>query len=339
MMTSSADLLGDPERARETLRLGADMLAAAGRLVMRWPDPQTLFKGSLGIKKRAVWSAPFPLEDVKRVGRAFGGTVNDVLLSTMAGALRRYVHSRGEGIDGVNIRGVVPVNLRPIELDEDLGNQFGLVFLTLPIGVGDPLSRLYRLKSYMDELKSSAEAVAAFGILGVLGAVPLCLQDVGISIFDTKGTAVMTNVPGPRQQLYLAGAPIKMLMAWVPQSGRIGLGVSIISYDGQVFLGVATDEGLVPDPERILDYFSEEFEEIKSLAEKTVVERSEIVAPMLSSLDEALRTLDEVLEARGQGGKPASNARCQALTRSGRQCKNSSLPGENYCRVHLKQVQ
>jgi hypothetical protein len=161
---------------------------------------------------------------------------------------------------------------------------------------------------------------------------------VGIDIFDTKGTAVMTNVPGPRQQLYLAGAPIEMVMAWVPQSGRIGLGVSIISYNGQVYLGVATDEGLVPDPERILDNFYEEFEEMKSLAEETTEERSEIVAPMLSKLDEALQALDDILEARGadRGESSTGNARCQALTRSGKRCKNSSLPGEDFCRVHLK---
>ncbi|MBN1146075.1 MAG: wax ester/triacylglycerol synthase family O-acyltransferase [Anaerolineales bacterium] len=340
LVQRGTDLLVDPERARETLRLGADTLVAAGRLVMRWPDPQTLFKGRLGVKKRAAWSTPLLLEDVKRIGRVFGGTVNDILLSTMAGALRRYMLSRGESVDEVNIRGVVPVNLRPIELDENLGNQFGLVFLTLPVGVADPVSRLYRLKGSMDELKSSAEAVAAFGILEVLGASPARIQDVGVSIFDTKGTAVMTNVPGPRQRLYLAGAPIEMVMAWVPQSGRIGLGISFISYNEQVFVGVATDKGLAPDPERILDDFYAEFEQIKSLAEKTAVQRSDVAAPMITTLDEALRALDEVIEARqaGRGKKTGGKARCQALTRSGKRCKNPPLPGERYCRVHIKRA-
>lgn len=333
LLQQGVDVLGDPERTREYMRLGADLAAATGRLVLRWPDPQTLFKGPLGVKKRATWSVPMPLEEVKHIGRTFGGTVNDVLLTMLSGALRRYILSQGEPADHLSIRSVVPVNLRPVDLDDELGNQFGLVFLGLPIGVADPLRRLYRLKHNMDGLKSSSEAVAAFGILGLFGTLPPRLQDLGVSIFDTKGTAVMTNVPGPRQQLYLAGAPIEMMMAWVPQSGRIGLGVSIVSYCGKVFLGVATDAGLVPDPESILGFFYDEFEAMKSLAGETLQERSEIVAPMLSRLDETLRALDDMLEGKHTSAGTGPD-RCKALTKSGRRCRNAPLPGGDYCRVH-----
>ncbi|MCK5428963.1 MAG: DUF1298 domain-containing protein, partial [Anaerolineales bacterium] len=275
---------------------------------------------------------------VKGIGQALGGTVNDVLLSIVTGALRRYLQSRGESVDGVNIRGVIPVNLRPIEFDGELGNKLGLVFLELPVGTSEPLSRLYELKRNMDDLKLSNEAMVAFGILNVVGAVPRKLQDIVVSIFDMKGTAVMTNVPGPKDQLYLAGAPIETVMAWVPQSGSLGLGVSIVSYFGKVWLGVATDQGLVPDPERIIGYFVDELMEMRSLADVALGKRHRPIAPMLSQLDEALSTLDELLAIPRQADETmqdARSSRCLGRTKSGRQCKNRALPGKDYCRVHL----
>ncbi len=242
-------LLGDREHARIRARQGLKFAAAVGKLALRWPDPQSRFKGPLSFDKRAAWSQPVSLAEVKETGKYFQATVNDVLLSAVAGALGRYLAEYGDSVARGTLRGVIPVNLRPLELDEDLGNKFGLVFLTLPVGKHDPVERLYKLKANMDGLKSSVEPAATFVILGVLGAIPGRLEALATAFFDTKGSAVMTNVPGPQTQLYLAGAPINTLMAWVPQSGRISLGVSIISYNGSVWLGVATDAGLVPDPE------------------------------------------------------------------------------------------
>ncbi|MCK5313892.1 MAG: wax ester/triacylglycerol synthase family O-acyltransferase [Anaerolineales bacterium] len=331
-------ILKEPGVVREYIQQGANTAAAAGRLALRWPDPQTLFKGPVGSKKRATWSDPLSLEEVKGIGQALGGTVNDVLLSLVTGALRRYLQSRGESVDGVNIRGVIPVNLRPIEFDGELGNKLGLVFLELPVGTSEPLSRLYELKRNMDDLKLSNEAMVAFGILNVVGAVPRKLQDIVVSIFDMKGTAVMTNVPGPKDQLYLAGAPIETVMAWVPQSGSLGLGVSIVSYFGKVWLGVATDQGLVPDPERIIGYFVDELMEMRSLADVALGKRHKPIAPMLSQLDEALSTLDDLLAIPRQADETmldARSSRCLGRTKSGRQCKNRALPGKDYCRVHL----
>ena len=88
-----------------------------------------------------------------------------------------------------------------------------------------------------------------------------------MDIFGTKATAVMTNVPGPRHQVYFAGAPITQLMFWVPQSGRLGIGVSILSYNNEVLLGVATDQGLIPDPARIVAFYHEEINALVSLVE------------------------------------------------------------------------
>lgn len=256
----NADGLFDPARLLEAARVGAGGVNALSRLLLMSPDPHTAFKGPLGVAKRAAWSHPLALDAIKAIGRSVNATVNDVLLAAVTGALRRYLQGRGEQIDGLDIRAAVPVNLRPPDEPLSLGNRFGLVFLALPIGADDPLDRLFDLKERMQALKESPEALVTFGILNAMGRTPAQVQDLGVSIFGSKATAVMTNVPGPRQAIYLAGTPLRELMFWVPQSGRLGLGVSILSYAGSVTLGVATDAALVPDPEQIIAGFHEEFE-------------------------------------------------------------------------------
>ncbi len=265
LLADGFDLLGEPGKLAEVARTGAGSATALSRLVLMSPDPHTAFKGPLGVAKRAAWSQPVPLDAVKAIGRAVGGTVNDVLLAAVTGALRRYLQGRGQNVDGLDIRAAVPVNLRPPDEPLTLGNRFGLVFLSLPIGVDDPLDRLFDLKERMEAIKHSPEAIVAFGILMGLGVAPSALQDMGVSIFGSKATAVMTNVPGPREMLYMAGAPINQIMFWVPQSGRLGLGVSILSYAGNVTLGIATDSGLAPDPDEIITAFHEEFNTLLKL--------------------------------------------------------------------------
>ena len=261
-------LLDNPGRVADLARLGAQGAFRLGRLVALPPDPRTAFKGALGRRKRAAWSSPVPLEDFKKIGAAFGATVNDVLVATATGALRRYLERRGENTAGVEIRASVPVNLRPPDQAHKLGNSFGLVFLTLPVGTTDPVKRLRAIKKEMDELKRSPEALVAFGVLNLLGMAPVEVEKLGLRFFGSKATAVLTNVPGPREPLYLAGRKLHKVMFWVPQSGRLGLGISILSYAGGVMLGVATDEGLVPDPERIVEAFGQEFQALKAAAKR-----------------------------------------------------------------------
>jgi hypothetical protein len=147
----------------------------------------------------------------------------------------------------------------------------------------------------MNELKSSSEPIAAYGVITLLGAIPPWLEDAAVDFFDSKGTTVMTNVPGTQTQLYLAGAPIDTVMAWVPQTGRIALGVSILSYNGKVWLGIATDKGLVPDPETIIELFQAEFEEMMARAKDAPAERQKDLKALLAMLEEANQTLEELL--------------------------------------------
>ena len=294
-------IICDPSHARYRTLQVIDLAASASRLALRLPDPPTVFKGSLGIEKCVAWSEPIELADVKYIGKTFNSTVNDVLISAVSGALGHYTENRGETTKGVSIHSFIPINLRPVKLDEELGNKFGMVILSLPIGIDDPVRRLRRVKHNMDELKSSSEAIATFGIINLLGAVPPRFEEMLADFFDTKGTLIMTNVPGPQLQLYLAGAPINTLMAWVPQTGRIAFGVSIVSYNGKVWLSVASDKGLVPDPETVITYFNDEFREMKLLAQETQAERQKYLKPMLSKLDEAIQTLDELLAEENKG--------------------------------------
>jgi diacylglycerol O-acyltransferase len=261
-------LLQTPVEAlrRARLRTGIGSVGAFGRLVGRLPDPKTPFKGPLGVPKLVAWSEPLALADVKEVGRALGGTVNDVLVSATTGGLRRYLARRAEPPRRLDVRAAMPVNLRPLARMSELGNHFGLIFLSLPLGVADPLARLAEVRRRSGLLRRSAEPVVVYGILRALGRVPLAVQRLVVKIFATKTTLVLTNVPGPRQTLYLAGKPIRDIFFWVPQSGHVGLGVSILSYDGRVRLGVGTDAGLVPDPQVIVEGFHEEFETLMRLA-------------------------------------------------------------------------
>jgi len=164
--------------------------------------------------------------------------------------------------DGVTLRAIVPVNLRPPEKAWKLGNRFGLIFLDLPLGIENPVARLYAVRANMQQLKGSYQPLLALGILAAMGAGPKLLQDQLLAALARNATAVMTNVPGPQQPLYLAGAKIDSQMFWVPQSGDIGMGVSILSYNSEVQFGLATDRKLCGDPDHVIERFAPEFEKL-----------------------------------------------------------------------------
>jgi diacylglycerol O-acyltransferase / wax synthase len=262
LVDKGTDLWSDPAQAVALATQGGAFTAEIAKLALMPQDSPTRFKGKPGVRKQVSWTDPLPLAEVKTIGKALHASVNDVLLSCVAGALRGYLADKGDDVDDVMMRALVPVNLRPLEKAYKLGNQFGLVFLDLPIGIENPIERLYAVRANMNALKGSFQPVLALGLLAAMGSGPKALQDVLLGALARNASGVMTNVPGPQQSLYLAGAAIKSLMFWVPQSGDIGMGVSIISYDGAVQFGVITDEGLCPDPDRISERFASEFEKL-----------------------------------------------------------------------------
>jgi len=260
------EMYRDPTLAAVLAKEGGEIARELLHALSLPDDPPSMLRGRLGVSKRVAWAEPLDLEEVKAVGRACDCTVNDVLMATAAGALRSYMIERGDHVDGLTLRATVPVNLRPLEHSRKLGNHFGLVFLELPVGEGNPIRRLERVAQCMEDLKRSRQAIVAYGLLAALGMAPASVQGLALELFSRKATAVATNVPGPQQPLYLAGCTLREMMFWVPQTGSIGIGISILSYNGRVHFGLISDGRLIPDPDAVIRRFGAEFDKLLYLA-------------------------------------------------------------------------
>jgi WS/DGAT/MGAT family acyltransferase len=250
----------------EMARMGYQAVSDVAAFALMPDDSPTRLKGKPGVGKTVAWDDSLALDEVKAVGKALGASINDVLLACAAGAIGRYLVDKGDDPAGKEIRAMVPVNLRPLEQAWQLGNRFGLVPLVLPIGIANPVERLFAVRARMNELKGSFQPVMAFGLLSVAGLLIKPVQHAMLNLFAKKATAVMTNVPGPAQALKFCGSTVEKVMFWVPQSGDIGMGVSILTYAGRVQFGLITDTGLCPDPEAIIANFAPEFEKLLMLS-------------------------------------------------------------------------
>ena len=253
------DTLG---QAMDLARLAGQLASDLAALALMPDDSRTRLKGQPGNAKRVAWCEPLPLADVKAIGKALNCSINDVLLSCVAGAIGSYLRAQGDDTSGQEIRAMVPINLRPMEDAWKLGNRFGLVPLVLPIGIDNPVERVFAVRARMNALKGSMQPLLTFGLLSVAGLMVKPVQDAMLNLFGKKTTAVMTNVPGPVGKLKLCGATLEQNMFWVPQTGSVGLGVSILSCGGGVQFGVIADTGLCPEPQRIVDEFTPEFERL-----------------------------------------------------------------------------
>ena len=243
-------------------RSGFKVMNDVAALAAMPDDSPTLLKGQPSGRKVVAWSEPLSLEDVKTIGKGLGCTVNDVLLGCVAGAIGSYLQSKGQDPAGKEIRAMVPVNLRPLSHAWKLGNRFGLAPLVLPVGVENPVERVYAVRRRMGELKGSYQPVLSFAVLSLSGLFIKPVQDAVLGLFAKKATAVMTNVPGPAQPLQFCGSTLRQTMFWVPSSGNIGVGVSILSYGGGVQFGLITDHQLCPEPQDIIDRFEPEFNKL-----------------------------------------------------------------------------
>jgi WS/DGAT/MGAT family acyltransferase len=259
-------LLASRDGVRGVAGAGLRALKDVAALALMPDDSPTLLKGRPEGRKLVAWGEPIPLDRVKAVGKALGCSVNDVLLACVAGAIGASLRQRGDEPEGKAIRAMVPVNLRPLDEAWKLGNRFGLAPLTLPIGIDNPVERVYEVHSRMSELKGSYQPLLAFAVLAAAGLVNKPAQDALLGLFARKSTAVMTNVPGPAERLRFCGATLRQTMFWVPASGDIGLGVSILSYGGGVQFGLIADRRLCPDPQSVVDGFEPEFDRLVWLA-------------------------------------------------------------------------
>ena len=244
----AAGLAGSARADAAMLRkLGFGLTAGRNRL-----------QGPLVPGKQRAWTRPVPVEAVKAAGAATGSTVNDLMLAAITSALRRYLLEHDALAEEVIV--IVPVNLRPAgaPLPAGLGNEFGLVFVRLPTGETGEGHRRARVKAQMDQVKGSREGVFVYTMLEWMGQLPAAVQNAWVDAFAGKATAIVTNVSGPRHQVQIAGTPVAGMAGWVPVTGPLGLGLSIVSYAGQLSVGLASDAHLLPDHDRLLALLDDE---------------------------------------------------------------------------------
>ncbi|HEY5144844.1 MAG TPA: wax ester/triacylglycerol synthase family O-acyltransferase [Solirubrobacteraceae bacterium] len=247
-----------PRSVADVARQGGPYGVALLRLLSAPAEPRSALHGPLGATRRAAWSRPLPLGEVRRVGHLRGATVNDMLVAGVTGAVRSYLLAH----DGAaqDTAAMVPFNLRPLDepLPRDLGNRFGLVVLRLPAAIEDAAARLDEVAARMLALKRSRQGEVSYGILDAIGRMPSAVEARIVDLMAAKAIMVLTNVPGPRAPIALAGVPVAGVLVWAPCSGSVGMSVSVFSYDGRVTVGFMTDGTLVPEPAELVDAFENE---------------------------------------------------------------------------------
>lgn len=220
-------------------------------------SPSSLKRPLLG-RRHCCWSTPVELARFQSIAQATGVTINDVLLSCVAAAVRQQLVADATEVDEAVLHAAVPVDIRaqlPAGIKPEAGalaNCFGTVFVPLPVDGESSLERLYRIKHETRRLKKSWQPGIAWGLAASASLVPEPWCQPVADLFYRKASAVVSNVPGSREQRYLAGCRITEQMFWVPQAGDIGLGVSIVSYAGNVQFGVVADEAVLASPSRFL---------------------------------------------------------------------------------------
>jgi WS/DGAT/MGAT family acyltransferase len=212
------------------------------------PAPDVPLNVKVGPHRRVRWVRA-DLADLKRIKSALGGTVNDVVLATAAGALRRWLHTRGVRTDGLELRAQVPVSIRAADEHGQLGNRIAAMRAPLPVGIKDPVERLHAVTSAMRELKESRQALGAEVITRLNDFAPptLLAQSARINGSPRLFNLIVTNIPGPQAPLYLLGRelidafPIAFL--WPSHA----LAIAVMSYNGRVGFGLLGDYDAMDD--------------------------------------------------------------------------------------------
>ncbi len=209
--------------------------------------PRGPYNRKVGPHRRFSWQRE-SLDDFKAVKNALQGSLNDVVLTAVAGALGAHLRARGEPTAGLELQVFVPVALREASGSE-AGNEVSGLRVPLPVGFTDPLERLERIHGAMEELKDSAEVVAGSTVIELSGLAPPAVGDRLSQIGDVQRyvNLVVTNVPGPQRRLYLLGRELQAVYPLVPLGANLGLGVAIVSYAGGIFFGFTSDPDIVPD--------------------------------------------------------------------------------------------
>jgi diacylglycerol O-acyltransferase len=217
-----------------------------------------------------------PLLELKAIGHALGGSVNDVVLAACTAGLRRLLLSRQEPPPREGLRAMVPMNVRRSSERLALGNRVSSLFVELPVAEADALARAHTIVERMGGLKASDAALGAATMLDVASLAPPVLHaPIARSLYATRlFNLTITNVPGPRSRLFAFGAPLREVYPLVPLAAEHAVGVAVISYDGQIVLGLSSDRDSTPDLGVLADGVQEGFAELRTLVSPAAPGRS-----------------------------------------------------------------
>ncbi|MGH2725223.1 MAG: WS/DGAT/MGAT family O-acyltransferase [Actinomycetota bacterium] len=252
---------------REVLEQAGRVLGGMGSLLAKGMAPPGPFNAPVGAARRFAM-AEVPVADAKAVKNALGGTVNDVVLAGVTGALRRLLRHRKERVSGVSLRAMVPVSTRDTSQTMALGNQVSMFFVDLPVGVSDPVRRLRKITAGTGALKSSHQAVAATALMSTAQWAPPTLHGLAARLVARQRVAnlIVSNVPGPQVPLYLDGAQLVVAFPVMPLGENLGLSVALTSLSGVMGFGFTTDWDAAPDIDVLPAGLLESFDELKKAA-------------------------------------------------------------------------
>jgi diacylglycerol O-acyltransferase len=242
-----------------------------GRMLLSDGHDAEAWSGHTGVHKSVAWAEGIPLDGLRAAARAHDATLNDVLLAGVSLALTEYLAERGI-TEVTDLSWMMPVSLEPIDaaLPDRLGNHFVVVMLSMPLGVRDAGDLVDELHRRTTRLKHSVEPMVAFGFQRIIAESPSAVSRRVTKFFTGKTIGQLTNVPGPRVAMTLAGLPVRSLFGWVPTSGDQPLGVSLFSYHGTLSVGVATDARMIPDPVHLVGLVQQHLAELAELANERV---------------------------------------------------------------------
>ena len=237
-------------RPQQAVRQGRDLLAALGAVAAPLVNgaPPTVLNRTPGPHRR-VEVVRTPLADYKTVKQAFGVTVNDVVLTAVAGALGRFLQDRGESVAGLQLRACVPISLRRQDARAAAGNEITVMMAPLPVGITDPVQRLAVVRRSMEHLKSSRQAEGARVLTSIENALPptVLARASRLGFSSRMYNLLVTNVPGPQVPLYVLGRQLESLAPLAFLAPKHLLAIAVVSYHGQVTYGLLGDADGVPD--------------------------------------------------------------------------------------------
>jgi WS/DGAT/MGAT family acyltransferase len=254
-------LLRGPRRAAERL---SEALGAAGSFASEgMAAPDAPFNVLIGPHRRFAW-VQASLADLKRVKTELGGTVNDVVLAAVTGALRRYLRAKGHPIEGLELRAMVPVSVRTADEHGALGNRVSAMMAPLPVWCEDPAERLRLIRATMGDLKSSDQAVGATLLTQLADFAPPTIAGQAARLQSRQRffNLVITNIPGPQVPLYLLGRRMERVFPMVPLAKNQGFCVGVMSYDGQVNFGLIGDYDAMPDLDHLGGHLEASLDEL-----------------------------------------------------------------------------